>query len=209
MERRKCRLLALALKWCPCYKCRLLGLLGRALHPAVQARLSSCPRSRQRCAGSTSASWRRRRRRWAGIQSGGFQLSMGTAWLSECRHLTCDRCSLVFVFYNSLQVRKLHEERSALSKRLQGAERRDRLAELCRRQAESGAKAAADLRRQLAAREQQLEAQSLAAAAAAGEAERLRQRLQERDEQLGRALADRAELVDTGAGGQASVDGSA
>lgn len=99
----------------------------------------------------------------------------------------------------SLQVRKLEQDRAALSKRLQDAERRDRLAELCRRQAESGAKAAAELRRQLAAREQQLEAQSLAAAAAAGEAERLRQRLQERDEQLGRALADRAELVDTGA----------
>ena len=33
-----------------------------------------------------------------------------------------------------LQVRKLEEERTALHKRLAGAERRDRLAELCRRQ---------------------------------------------------------------------------
>ena len=95
-------------------------------------------------------------------------------------------------------MRKLQEERAALSKRLQSAERRDRLAELCRRQAESGAKAAAELRQQLAARERQLEAQSLAAAAAAGEAERLRQQLDERDRELGQALADRSELEDTG-----------
>ena len=95
-------------------------------------------------------------------------------------------------------MRKLQEELAALSKRLQSAERRDRLAELCRRQAESGAKAAAELRQQLAARERQLEAQSLAAAAAAGEAERLRQQLDERDRELGQALADRSELEDTG-----------
>lgn len=102
-------------------------------------------------------------------------------------------------------MRKLLEERAAAAKRLQGADRRDRLAELCRRQAESGAKAAAELRQQLAAKERQLEAQSLAAAAAAGEAERVRQQLEERERELGRALADRAELEDTGGFGQGEL----
>lgn len=91
---------------------------------------------------------------------------------------------------------KLRGERAVLQAALQGAERRDRLAELCRRQAESGAKAAAELRRQLAAREQQLQAQALAAAAAAADAQQLRGQLQEQEGELGRVLADRAELSD-------------
>lgn len=103
---------------------------------------------------------------------------------------------MAWLVHPPLQVRTLQEERSALLKQVRGAERRDRLAELCRRQAESGAKAAAELRRQLASRELAAEAQALAAAAAAGEAERLRVQLQQEQAELGRALADRAELQD-------------
>lgn len=64
-------------------------------------------------------------------------------------------------------------------------------------QAESGAKTAAELRQQLSASQRQQESQSLAAAAAAAEAQRLRGKLQQREEELGRALADRSELQDT------------
>ena len=105
------------------------------------------------------------------------------------------------------QLRKLQEEGAALRKQLQGAERRDRLAVLCRNQAESGLKAAAGLRRQLASRERQLEAQSLAAAAAAAEAERLRAQGQQGQQELGRALADRAELHDAGGWDEACAIG--
>lgn len=63
-------------------------------------------------------------------------------------------------------------------------------------QAESGQRAAADLRRRLAEREQQLEVQCLAAAAAAAGAARLEARLRQSEVQLGAALADRADLAD-------------
>ena len=65
-------------------------------------------------------------------------------------------------------------------------------------QAESGAKSTAELRQQLAARERQLEAQSLAAAEAAGDAARLRGRLEQSEVQLGRVLGERADLEDAG-----------
>ncbi|KAL4457510.1 hypothetical protein ABPG75_012375 [Micractinium tetrahymenae] len=95
------------------------------------------------------------------------------------------------------QLRRLQEQQAALQKGLQAAQRRDRLAELCRRQAESGQRAAAKTRQQLAAQQQQLEAQSLAAAEAAAEAARLREQLRQAEVELGRALADRADLSDT------------
>lgn len=63
-------------------------------------------------------------------------------------------------------------------------------------QAESGAKANAELRQQLAASQRAQQAQALAAAAAAGESERLRAQLQQRDGELGQALAERADLTD-------------
>ena len=75
-------------------------------------------------------------------------------------------------------------------------------------QAESGQRAAAQSRQQLAAQQQQLEAQSLAAAEATAEAARLRERLRQAEMELGRALADRADLSDAGREAQGAAMGA-
>ena len=76
------------------------------------------------------------------------------------------------------QLGRLRQERDALQQQVQGVERRERLGQLCRRQAEATARESADLRGQLQACQQQLEAQALAAAAAQAEATRLREQLE-------------------------------
>lgn len=96
------------------------------------------------------------------------------------------------------QVAKLQQERSALVERMQGTERRDRLAELCRRQALAGAKAASELRQQLAERDQQLQSQCMAAAAAEADAARLRDQLAATQAALERAQLERDDGHDAG-----------
>ncbi len=74
-------------------------------------------------------------------------------------------------------------------------------------QAESGQRAAAQFRQQLVATQQQLEAQSLVAAERAAEAARLEERLRQAEAELGRALAERADLSDAGRRGRNRVCG--
>lgn len=172
---------------------------GGFLRPALQLPRGGCPRSRRRCARATPASCSRRRRSCGGCarstprcRSGCRGRSGGTGLLS-CAGGRCawgsSSCMGLDCGCGGEGCNNAPKPGPCLAPTLS-----------CRHracvQAESGARAAADLRQQLAARERQLEAQSLAAAEAAAEAERLRQRLGRQEQELAGALADRADLQD-------------
>eukprot|EP00887_Chlorella_sp_A99_P002711 scaffold6.g2711.t1 len=94
------------------------------------------------------------------------------------------------------QARRLQGDKADLQRALNGLQRRDRLAELARRQAGEHLRRAEEARRALAAAEAAREAQGLAAAAAAARAEEAEGRLEATRQKLAAVAARAAALED-------------